>query len=627
MLAQPILSRYRRMQPTSSDSGEAGDFDVSNVRFRVGAPPPLPLPLFSRWDERCTLISDELGHRVLERETEEILFAEGAQDAVVAVELTSRLVQSANGGATRLPKASQPSSSWHVVRRVKKLVNSKRLTREKLRDIDIAVEMIAEELTPKKYLGPVPAEILARGLEKDWPQIKDRVFQIMESQGGTRGHTTTIGLFQLGFSPIPTNNPTTVYVSVDYDSDESRWPAAVEEIEQYIKQFDYAQLRLHLEHNIVESFPFPLTPSQQSEEDREKEQRLYNILPQPPYKTAVDLGDDIGASNYITANDGRTRSPAVGTLGCWLEMKSDDFPDWTKVALTNYHILRPAYSGFKLDAIPGGAVPLSPAEGSTLLKVDMEGVGWHPSAPRVEHPTRLKHNSAVQSAQDILGRFPGEPTRKLQDDLDQVVAFFDENKQVFGSVYCASGFTKRTRNNGRLDWGLVLPLDATRVGKNKLPSMEDWMEKYPNEGLQYPETFGTGLGQIPQAGLRGLQQGDTVYKVGATTRFTIGKFNCVKSDIKISLDKHMSGPRMSEEFAFISAVKTSDIVGRFSSPGDSGSVVWDQNGRAVGLLFRGQTPQQADKGSLIYVTPLEDVIADIKQRSGGKIKDIRIAVD
>jgi hypothetical protein len=623
------------MRATSSDSSDAGEFDISNVRFRVGAPPLVPLPLTNQWDELCSLITSELGQRVLERETEKILSDEKV-DNVIDVDLTSRLCTdsggiTAEGRPTILIVAAWKegcSALWEtVVRRVKKLVDSKRFTREKLRDVDIAVEMIAEELTLEKYLWPVSAETLAKGLEKDWPNIKDRVFQIMESYSGTRGHTTAISLFNLGFSPIPDNNPNTVYVSLDYDSDESSWTAAFEEIERYIKQFDYAQLRLHLEHNTVEDFPFPLVPSQRSEEDRKERLELNNLLPKVPYKTAVDLGDDIGASNYVTATDGRMRSPLIGTLGCWLEIRSDNFPDWTKVALTNYHILRPGYSGFRLGITGDDAVVLAPAASSTLLKGDMEGVGWRRSAPRVEHPTRVKHNYGVQSAQGIIGRFPGEPTRKMQDDLDQAVAFFDENKQALGSVYCASGFAKRTKNNGRLDWGLVLPLDATRVGKNTLPSLQDWVEKYPGEWLQYPEKFETGLGQPPQAGLRGLQHGDVVYKVGATTRLTIGKFSHVKSDVKISHDKHMPGPRMSEEFAFISSAMSKEGDARFASHGDSGSVVWDKEGQAVGLLFRGQTPQQVNKGVLAYVTPLEDVIADIKDRSGGKIKDIRIAKD
>jgi len=44
---------------------------------------------------------------------------------------------------------------------------------------------------------------------------------------------------------------------------------------------------------------------------------------------------------------------------------------------------------------------------------------------------------------------------------------------------------------------------------------------------------------------------------------------------------------------------------------DSGVVVWDRGGNAIGLLFSGhmQQPQQVDPG-YTFVTPLEDVVLE-----------------
>ncbi|KAK3294632.1 uncharacterized protein B0H64DRAFT_401167 [Chaetomium fimeti] len=242
--------RYRPTRATSSDSSDAGDFEISNVRLRVGAPPALPLPLTDEWDARCSLISDELGQGVLESETKKILSAENVS-GVVSVNFTSR-----EGRPTILivaPWEDGSSALWGaVVRRVKKLVDSKRLTSEKLRGVDIAVEMIAEELTLKKYLSLVPTEILARGLQRDWPYIQDRVSEILEDHNATKGCMNTLSLFRLGFSPRHEDNPITVYVSLDYVSDETGWPPVVEEIRQYLEEFNYVQLQIHLEHNCSE---------------------------------------------------------------------------------------------------------------------------------------------------------------------------------------------------------------------------------------------------------------------------------------------------------------------------------------------------------------------------------------
>ncbi|KAH6856407.1 hypothetical protein B0I37DRAFT_367311 [Chaetomium sp. MPI-CAGE-AT-0009] len=244
--------RYRPARATSSGSSDAGDFDISNLRLRVGAPPTLPLPLTGRWDARCTLISDELGQGVLESETKKILSAEKVSD-VISVNLTSR-----EGRPTILivaPWEEGCSALWEaVVRRVKKLVDSKRLTSGRLRGIDIAVEMIAEELTLKKYLSLVPTEILARGLKMDWPYIMCGVSQILESHNATRGYMNAISLIRLGFSPRHSDNPNTIYVSLDYLSDESGWPPVVQEITQYLNHVNYVQLQVHLEHNSAEEF-------------------------------------------------------------------------------------------------------------------------------------------------------------------------------------------------------------------------------------------------------------------------------------------------------------------------------------------------------------------------------------
>jgi hypothetical protein len=43
----------------------------------------------------------------------------------------------------------------------------------------------------------------------------------------------------------------------------------------------------------------------------------------------------------------------------------------------------------------------------------------------------------------------------------------------------------------------------------------------------------------------------------------------------------------------------------------------------LGLLFRGRQPTQTEQG-YTFVTPIEDVFQDIKDKSKGKILDIRV---
>ncbi|KAK3345842.1 hypothetical protein B0T25DRAFT_611784 [Lasiosphaeria hispida] len=621
-------ARLRRSEATSSDSSDAGEFSIFNVRLRVAVPPPHPLPMTEEWDTQCHVIYEELGHRTLENEARRILSDEQVKD-VLSVELMSRMPSNIDtlikGQPTILIVArwldESCSAIWgRAVSRIKKFIDSKRLASKNLSQLDIAVEMIAEELTLAKYMSPVPAHLVAQGLDTDWAHIKDKVAQIMDSYPGTKGHTTAINLFRLGFSINHDQNPNTVYISVDYECRESMWPPAIGEIQQYLQHFKHADLHVHLEHNTVEQCPFRLVPSRRS-------RTPYNLLRKTPYQTKVNLGDDIGACNYVTASDGNDFCPLIGTLGCWLEIKTNQYPNGVKVALTNYHIIRPAYAGFKLNVdAHGGALIEAPEKDSILWGVDENGTGPKVAAPKLEHPTRSKHNNGVHRQETMIERFTGQIKDKAQSDLNGMVAFFDRNEHVLGTVYCASGYKRRTANNGRLDWALIMPLNKARIGENTLPSFETWNYKY-RLVEEFPDqaTFDAPLRQPTESGLRGLSQGAFLYKVGVTTEATVGKFSQMKGDINITEDGHLL-PGVSEEFTYIQGGTLQKDAGGtpLVMKGDSGSVVWDEEGRVAGLLFRGQIPQAADK-TLVYVTPIHDVFEDIKKLSGGAIKEIRIA--
>lgn len=627
-------ARLRRSEATSSDSSDAGTFTIFSVRHRVAAPPPHPLPMRGEWDDQCASIRQELG-ATLEHEVR-ILLSDSDENLkepeVLEVELVSRIPYI----GTELPTKGQPtilivarwtdescSATWErAVSKIKKFVDSKRVTNGNLDHLDIAVEMIAEEHYQEKYISPVSAELLARGMETDWARIKDRVADIMASYPHTAGHATSIQLFRLGISSNDDDNPNTVYVSVDYECLETKWPPVVGEIQQFLRQFTYADLKLYFEHNIVEQCAFPLVRSRRSRAEIEAKQKAFRLLPDFPYQTRVNLGVDISASNYLKGSDGNDFSPLLGTLGCWLEIKTKKYPNGVKVALTNYHVIRQAYDGFQLLVDSKGESRIGePKEDSQLWKLDENGIFTESTAPEIEHPTRLKHNFGVYERETIIETIPGQPREQAQKELDDIVAFFDNGHHIFGRVFCASGYTRRTDHHGRMDWALVMPLDEARIGDNRLPTFKTWTEKYfaSSGHLPEPVTFGSPLQQPTKAGLRGVCQKELVYKVGATTTTTVGKFNQMKADVSIAEDRHVS-PGLSEEFSYVNTGDT----GAFGTKGDSGSVVWDRKGQAVGLLFTGQKPQGA-KQTLTYVMAIEDLFMDIIKFSKGEIKEIRIA--
>jgi len=119
----------------------------------------------------------------------------------------------------------------------------------------------------------------------------------------------------------------------------------------------------------------------------------------------------------------------------------------------------------------------------------------------------------------------------------------------------------------------------------------------------------------------GAQRG---YKVGASTKCTLGVLSMIKPDCAVREDKYISNrtnyERNSEEFVFFSEGRRTMI---FANRGDSGAIVWDPLGRPLGLLFTGKQPHECDTRYSL-VTPIKDVFDDIKTFSRGVIEEVQI---
>ncbi|KAH6617986.1 hypothetical protein B0J18DRAFT_436105 [Chaetomium sp. MPI-SDFR-AT-0129] len=518
--------------------------------------------------------------------------------------------------------------------------------------LDISVEVICEDLVREKYFSNLDNDDMYLPILAAWPEIKAGVHDILQSSPATADCMTCIALFKLGFDWL-FDNPKTVYISVSHDSDEAGWPPVLAEIQSFLDGYGF-DLHGHIEHN----FPSPLadpgfpllsaTKALTGAEIRDKVNHFNMVLPQ--HLTAkVNAGADIGACTYVPKNksppvgNDELANPVVGTLGCWLEIKVRD-RGWRTVGLTNYHVTRPCLSGYHIVEAGGGRCSGPVARDTELWKVDKEGLGTGAAKQlqvQVESPTRAKLNFSVsvnragveKKRKENPDAFATARISEMEAQEKEWLAFFNDEKHVLGRVCFASGYLQRTSQNGRLDWALINPTEDSRVGQNLLPTSEEWQATW---GMgEYPHRTGVAI-TSPQPGsttsIHDMKHGDVVYKVGASTKWTIGEFNGFKADCVIKEERYMNGqgrkvPLKSTEFVFIPSLGAYKLgVHNWGVPfarwGDSGSVVWDTNGCAVGLLFRGQSPAQS-MNWFTYVTPIEDVFASIKARSGGKIEEIR----
>ncbi|KAF5012975.1 hypothetical protein FDECE_982 [Fusarium decemcellulare] len=506
------------------------------------------------------------------------------------------------------------------------------------------VEMIAPERLKANCIGHVPD---LPGLTQAWPTLQSEIHRRLDTYQATRSLVTAISLFSLGFSPDPALNPTTVYISLDDRSDETQWDAISKHLESYLHAKGWTGFAVHMEHNVVEQFAFDLNLPLGSKNLTQWEAAANNHFIQGEYQFMANLGASIGASNYLTASDGSLANPCAGTLGCYIEIKIKDSKEWQKFGLTNYHVVRPCLPGFVLDvrtADPAttplpDATPAQreedakariegrPVKGSTLELADKNFRRSHfPNEDMtLESPARVKHNFTIWTLnRDIkalerrVGSTSEQWKRRLEEKKARKISFFDEKRHIFATVRLGSGMLRRTSGGGRLDWA-VLEVEPSRVGQNLLPLWEEWIASFDPARIPDDDTLGALL-KAPSESLKNMANGTRVWKLGAggLTSGTVGRY---LTKCKIREDNYLGGHlEYSNEYTVFGGWR-----GAFAGPGDSGSVVFNARGEAVGLVSSGQRPGAGAPSGFSFVTPIEDVLEDIKASSEGLIEDIRIA--
>lgn len=517
--------------------------------------------------------------------------------------------------------------------------------------IDIAVELISKTLIDEKFVSVIDCtEPGAASLARAWPGIRYTVFQTLETFASTKGYTTAISLLRLGYDRVPSYNPRTVYITLDYSSSGYGWPPVLRQLQKYVDTFNMG-LVVHMEHNLVDGMSeLPVPQSDLSSLERDLVQEKHGAGSLDPYSKEVKLGDAIGAATYLTRIDEKLCNPQIGTLGCWVEVKLRGKDRWLKMGLSCYHILRSCLPGFPVGTqvvkVDGSDVIRDcsnhPLPNTPCWKADMEGLS--PSDRRafenVEHPPRLMHNIAVTDLEEATtkSRDRNEQSERAvwENELRETTRFYNEGMQVFGTPCFASGYLRRSATGGRLDWSLIQPNDDNRVAGNPLPSWKPLSDKgfrrmgLPLEGAGEDSTLksqGDSIHDHVQEGSDTCSntKPDTCsyeelvgYKQGAATGPTVGMLSLGKTYCRTPGQPG----RYSTEYIFCGApaYPTRSFAEQW---GDAGAVVYDRKGGILGLVVSGQVPQQSKQGYTI-VTPIEDIFEDIKTMSKGEVEAIRV---
>lgn len=111
----------------------------------------------------------------------------------------------------------------------------------------IHIEMIAPQLTETVHIGIVRDDAYTAD---SWDHVRALVHERLENFEATKGHMTSMSLFRYGLLKETDANPVTVFISVDYESDETQWLGIITDIERNIHSYGWTDVQVHMEHNI-----------------------------------------------------------------------------------------------------------------------------------------------------------------------------------------------------------------------------------------------------------------------------------------------------------------------------------------------------------------------------------------
>ncbi|KAM0227242.1 hypothetical protein ACHAP5_012217, partial [Fusarium lateritium] len=414
-----------------------------------------------------------------------------------------------------------------------------------------------------------------------WDLIKGIIHQALDSFEATRQKLTCLSLMHYGLSAEAKSNPITIYISVDESSDEAQWGSILTNIENTLEERGWSELHVHIEHDQPDSLVEP--------EGTESEILQENMFISGQYQDKINIGDDIGAGNYRDP-DGVLCETSCGTLGCYLEVKTKSKQVWTKVGLTSYQVVRPAFEGSQLVPDYGRSEMADPVFNSQVWKVDQDG--WKRKPPTevkpagLESPSHIKHNystwklrSDIQALEERFKKYrdtiEAKELAQCRKNLRKNLEFFNKQNKI--EIIGVSGFARRTQTGHRLYWALI-DIPEERQGSNRLPDRSAWNNCYyyhSSELRPAPSAYGAPLknqrrSMLPfNKQITHLPRVKKVWKLGATTGLSQGEFSELKSDVMLKDTSHLK-LESSNEYSLIHNYPKKDGL-PFSGPGDSGS--------------------------------------------------------
>ncbi|KAL8846650.1 MAG: hypothetical protein Q9221_008273 [Calogaya cf. arnoldii] len=486
----------------------------------------------------------------------------------------------------------------------------------------VRVEFISWQLFRPRFTEPLRHD---DPIVNAWPQLRREIHRLLNQSQLVSQNWLAIMVIRRGYiepeteenNGIEPSEDTSVVLLVimSYDIDPHQWAPQQREIKRLLVQSGLHFVQVEFERGSNDHLAFPLRPP--TKPDR------HNHAMTAPYDFKIVLGVDCGPARYFEVDKTGQEIPGPnGTVGgIVLVTKSDGTVK--KMAVLNYHVARDLLEGSSFTQGVPDPVHADAPPNSELEFVDRNGMRPNTldtTKMVLESPSRKKHNytlqklkNDIQDLHDLLANTDDPEALQadikiLEDEYNDRKKFFDDGKHILGKLWMASGFTRRTSYNGRLDWALVEFQDDSRIGSNKTPRRD-----------QFPIPS-RARGDLIEKNLRGVTTCNDVaaraevFKIGSRTGLTRGSYEELKIDVNFPTHDRPYGMQSSSEHSFVYKGDTNPQP--FCNHGDSGSFFWTGRLHLIGQFHGGPKAETLTEGSLMYATDAEELLKDMNDFAG-----------
>ncbi|PGH30393.1 hypothetical protein GX50_06829 [[Emmonsia] crescens] len=457
------------------------------------------------------------------------------------------------------------------------------------------IEIIDARASREKYTFPVFED---DKIYSKWHDLSTRICERIGMEGWL-----SLECFRRGANPDRGNNPPTIILTIPMGSPKT-WKIERDRITSLLDAEGLQEVAVEVLRSYIWRAEVDLTSAD---------------LPDHAWEQKAQLGMSIGPHGSDFSGS---------TFGGFLQLLHPSTKQWSTLGVTCYHSIELEHGGNDYSELSketkewrekGMSVNQAKAANILIdqpaLKDHLERMNmikrreaeWMKSSLRKRIKDAMTNDEFIIPSDEASYKRTEAAINKSLTIKDKAENFFATGNALLGRVFAGSGYrTTPNPDRRQLDWALIQVV-TPRIGSNNVPPVSSYEDE---DGL------GVFSGQLMSQPLKNkIPHDSSLYKIGRRTNFTAGRYQALRS-------VHLQSWKIDDKGKKIVVVTEEETVApkkglRFSAEGDSGSFIFDEETKFVGLLFAGNM----DTG-VSYFTPSTILFEDIKAMTGAL--DVRV---